>query len=195
MIGRHIGVYEVEAQLGAGGMGEVYRARDTKLNRPVAIKFVASDFVDESAKRRFQQEARTASSLNHPHILTVHEAGEFDGRQYLQPLEVLLPHGSKRQPKRQASASLPGLWSREDKQPPVIALFVQRAKARTTPRLLILPEQPIEQLPPPSGSRASAGDNSSSYLSARSIPSALCQVSSYSRSGVESATMPPPTGN
>src|SRR5918995_6487207 len=64
-------------------MGEVYRAVDTRLNRPVAIKLLSSDLADSSARRRFQQEAKMASALNHPHILTVHEAGEFDGRQYL----------------------------------------------------------------------------------------------------------------
>jgi eukaryotic-like serine/threonine-protein kinase len=64
-------------------MGEVYRALDTRLNRPVAIKFLSSRVADEQARRRFQQEAQTASSLNHPHILTVFEAGDFDGRQYL----------------------------------------------------------------------------------------------------------------
>jgi serine/threonine protein kinase len=83
MIGRHIGVYEVEGQLGAGGMGEVYRARDTKLNRPVAIKFLSDVVADAAARGRFQREAQTASSLNHPHILTVHDVGELDGRQYL----------------------------------------------------------------------------------------------------------------
>src|SRR5262249_21654918 len=69
--------------IGRGGMGEVYLARDSKLNRPVALKLVLSDRITESAHRRFQQEARMASSLNHPHIVTVHEAGEFDGRHYL----------------------------------------------------------------------------------------------------------------
>jgi Tol biopolymer transport system component/predicted Ser/Thr protein kinase len=64
-------------------MGEVYRARDTRLNRIVAIKFLPTDLGDAVARRRFQQEAQTASSLNHPHIITVHEAGEWEGRQYL----------------------------------------------------------------------------------------------------------------
>src|SRR5207248_9655590 len=71
------------SRLGAGGMGEVYRALDTKLNRPVAVKFLFDDIADSSARRRFQREAQMASSLNHPHILTVHDAGEFEGRQYL----------------------------------------------------------------------------------------------------------------
>ncbi|MGH9148011.1 MAG: protein kinase domain-containing protein, partial [Vicinamibacterales bacterium] len=81
--GSRLGAYEIEAPLGAGGMGEVYRARDTRLNRPVAIKFLSQEVADSSARRRFQQEAETASALNHPHILTVHEAGEFQDRQYL----------------------------------------------------------------------------------------------------------------
>ncbi len=64
-------------------MGTVYRALDTKLNRPVAIKFLSNELADPAARRRFQREAQLASSLNHPHILTVHDAGELDGRQYL----------------------------------------------------------------------------------------------------------------
>src|SRR5215831_16999558 len=64
-------------------MGVVYRARDTKLNRPVAIKFLSEHVADATARCRFQREAQMASSLNHPHILTVYDAGEFEGRQYL----------------------------------------------------------------------------------------------------------------
>jgi eukaryotic-like serine/threonine-protein kinase len=78
-----LGPYIVQAQLGAGGMGVVYRAIDTKLNRPVAIKFLSDHLAGAAAHQRFQREARTASSLNHPHIVTVHDAGEFDGRRYL----------------------------------------------------------------------------------------------------------------
>jgi serine/threonine protein kinase len=83
LTGRQLGVYHLQHRIGAGGMGEVYRATDTKLNRPVAIKFLSAALADTSARRRFQREAQLASSLNHPHILTVHDAGEFDGRQYL----------------------------------------------------------------------------------------------------------------
>src|SRR5439155_4596669 len=72
-----------EAKLGEGGMGMVFRAHDTKLNRPVAVKFLSGDLADAAARRRFQREAQMASSLNHPHILTVYDAGEVDGRQYL----------------------------------------------------------------------------------------------------------------
>lgn len=74
--GFHIGLYEVLAQIGEGGMGEVYRARDTRLNRPVAVKVLSSEVADLAARRRFQREAQAASSLNHPHILTVLDAGE-----------------------------------------------------------------------------------------------------------------------
>src|SRR5712692_4998677 len=81
--GDKVGPYEIVELLGKGGMGEVYRARDTKLNRPVAIKFLSGELADAAARRRFQREAQMASSLNHPHILTVHDAGEFEGRQYL----------------------------------------------------------------------------------------------------------------
>ncbi len=76
-------MYEVQAPIGAGGMGVVYRALDRKLDRPVAIKFLADDLAAPAARHRFQREARTTSSLNHPHIVTVHDAGEFEGRQYI----------------------------------------------------------------------------------------------------------------
>ena len=82
-VGTRLGPYEIVALIGVGGMGEVYRARDTKLNRPVAIKFLSDEIADASARRRFQREAQMASSLNHPHILTVYDIGELDGRQYL----------------------------------------------------------------------------------------------------------------
>src|SRR5690242_7611215 len=81
--GAQIGPYRIDKHLGAGGMGTVYRAVDTRLNRQVAIKFLSTDGADESARRRFQREAQLASSLNHPHIVTIHDAGEFEGQQYL----------------------------------------------------------------------------------------------------------------
>ncbi|HLJ13900.1 MAG TPA: serine/threonine-protein kinase [Bryobacteraceae bacterium] len=77
------GHYKIETLIGRGGMGEVFRALDTKLNRPVAIKFLSDRIADPAARRRFQREAQMASSLNHPHILTVYAAGEWEGRQYL----------------------------------------------------------------------------------------------------------------
>src|SRR5262245_27480343 len=83
LTGQRLGAYEVQMPLGAGGMGVVYRALDTNLNRPVAIKFLSEELATPPARRRFQREAQSASSLNHPHILTVYDAGEFAGRQYL----------------------------------------------------------------------------------------------------------------
>jgi serine/threonine-protein kinase len=82
-IGQQLGFYLLEAQVGVGGMGSVYRALDSKLNRPVAIKVLSDDIADAAARRRFQREAQMASSLNHPHIVTVYDIGEFEGRQYL----------------------------------------------------------------------------------------------------------------
>src|SRR5262245_60043358 len=81
--GTLIGSYRIESQLGEGGMGTVYRALDTKLNRTVAIKFLSDELADAAARRRFQQEAKLASSLNHPHIVAVYDVGEFEERQYI----------------------------------------------------------------------------------------------------------------
>jgi eukaryotic-like serine/threonine-protein kinase len=81
--GTQLGPYRIETVIGEGGMGVVYRALDTKLNRPVAVKFLFDSVADAAARRRFQREAQMASSLNHPHILTVYDAGDFEGCQYL----------------------------------------------------------------------------------------------------------------
>jgi TolB-like protein len=81
--GTAIGQYRIDGPLGAGGMGVVYRATDTKLNRPAAVKVLPQNLADPEARRRFQREAQMVSSLNHPHIVTVYDAGEYQGRQYL----------------------------------------------------------------------------------------------------------------
>jgi serine/threonine protein kinase/Tol biopolymer transport system component len=81
--GMRLGHYQIEGLLGRGGMGVVYRATDTRLGRAVAIKFLALSIPDEAAKRRFEQEAKTASALNHPHLVTVYDVGEHDGREYI----------------------------------------------------------------------------------------------------------------
>jgi serine/threonine protein kinase len=81
--GTLVGSYRIESPLGEGGMGTVYRAHDTKLNRPVAIKFLSDRIADAAGRGRFQREAQMASSLNHPHILAVHDVGEFGERQYI----------------------------------------------------------------------------------------------------------------
>src|SRR5262249_32760212 len=81
--GAQIGIYRIESEIGAGGMGVVYRGLDTKLNRPVAVKVLSNQVADKVARTRFQREAQMASSLNHPHIVTGYDADEFDGQQYL----------------------------------------------------------------------------------------------------------------
>src|ERR1035438_235347 len=82
--GTKLGPYEIVSPLGAGGMGEVYRARDTRLDRSVAVKILPSHLSeDPEAKQRFDREARTISSLNHPNICTLHDVGHQDGADYL----------------------------------------------------------------------------------------------------------------
>ena len=82
--GTKLGPYEIQSPLGAGGMGEVYRARDTRLDRTVAIKILPSHLSDNpEARQRFEREARSISSLNHPHICVLHDVGVSDGTSYL----------------------------------------------------------------------------------------------------------------
>jgi serine/threonine protein kinase len=82
--GTKLGPYEIAAPLGSGGMGEVYRARDTRLDRSVAIKILPAHLADNAeAGERFEREARTISSLNHPNICQLHDVGQQDGVRYL----------------------------------------------------------------------------------------------------------------
>src|SRR2546430_11632926 len=82
--GTKLGPYEIQSPVGAGGMGEVYRARDPRIGRDVAVKVLPSDFVrDRDRLARFQQEAQSAGVLNHPNLLTVHELGVDDERPYI----------------------------------------------------------------------------------------------------------------
>jgi serine/threonine protein kinase len=81
---RRLGPYEILAAVGAGGMGEVYRARDSRLDRIVAIKVLPAHLADKPELReRFEREARTIASLNHPHICTLYDIGHQDGIDYL----------------------------------------------------------------------------------------------------------------
>ncbi len=99
--GTRLGPYQIQAPLGAGGMGEVYRARDTRLGREVAIKVLPPSLaVDTDRLRRFETEARSASSLNHPNIVTIHDIGESGGTSFIamemvdgQTLRELLAEG------------------------------------------------------------------------------------------------------
>src|SRR3989449_11174641 len=84
MIGQTLAHYRIESKLGEGGMGVVYKARDTHLDRPVAIKVLPLEAVaDPERKRRFVQEAKAASALNHPNIVTVHDIGKEGGVDFL----------------------------------------------------------------------------------------------------------------
>src|SRR5687767_396775 len=82
--GTRLGPYEVLALLGSGGMGQVYRARDARLGREVAVKVLPRDLAgDPDRLRRFEREARAASALNHPGIVTIHDVGESESGPYL----------------------------------------------------------------------------------------------------------------
>jgi len=82
--GKRLGPYEIVAPIGAGGMGEVYRARDLRLDRTVAIKVLPAEFAnDANLKLRFEREAKSISALNHPHICTLHDLGRENGIDYL----------------------------------------------------------------------------------------------------------------
>jgi eukaryotic-like serine/threonine-protein kinase len=78
--GTHLGAYEILTLIGSGGMGEVYRARDTKLGRDVAIKILSEALVDDPDRiARFEREAKTLAALNHPHIAHIHGLEETHG--------------------------------------------------------------------------------------------------------------------
>src|ERR1700685_3193064 len=82
--GTKLGPYEIQSLLGAGGMGEVYRAGDTRLDRTVAIKVLPEAMAQDADRlRRFEQEARTIAALNHPNILGIHDIGTHDGAPFL----------------------------------------------------------------------------------------------------------------
>jgi serine/threonine protein kinase len=102
MEGRHLGSYRIASLLGAGGMGEVYRAFDERLQRDVALKVLpAANAQDEAARARLLREARAAAALNHPHICTIHDVGEHDGQAFIamelidgEPLHRVIPAGT-----------------------------------------------------------------------------------------------------
>jgi serine/threonine protein kinase len=82
--GTRLGPYEIQSAIGAGGMGEVYKARDTRLDRTVAIKVLPPTVSSDPERRaRFEREAKTIAGLNHPHICTLHDVGEHDGSTFL----------------------------------------------------------------------------------------------------------------
>jgi serine/threonine protein kinase len=104
--GTRLGPYEVESLVGAGGMGEVYRARDTRLHRTVAVKVLPASFaVDAGRQRRFVQEARAVAALSHPNILVIHDIGSQNGLAYL--VSELLEGNTLREELRKGALPLP----------------------------------------------------------------------------------------
>src|SRR5713101_223936 len=102
--GTKLGPYEIQSPLGAGGMGEVYRARDPRLGREVAIKTLPAQFSsDRESLRRLEQEARSASALNHPNIVTIYEFAELESTCYI-AMELVEGHTLR---ELLASSSLP----------------------------------------------------------------------------------------
>src|ERR1700680_203442 len=84
MTGKKLGNYEIVDKLGEGGMGEVWRARDARLNRSVAVKILPLEVSQDPQRRlRFEQEARALGALNHPNIVSVYDIGQQDGRAYI----------------------------------------------------------------------------------------------------------------
>jgi len=100
--GTKLGRYEIRSQLGAGGMGEVYLAQDTTLDRRVAIKFLRETLVaDEQARKRLVREAQAAAKLDHANICSIHEVGEEDGRSF-----IVMQYVCQRRPDCQATVYL-----------------------------------------------------------------------------------------
>ncbi len=108
-----LGPYEILSPLGSGGMGEVYRARDSRLNREVAVKILRGDVADDPSRRaRFEREAQTVAGLNHPNIVALFEVGNEAGVEYTvselvdgEPLRSLIQPDGVRDPCRSAASS------------------------------------------------------------------------------------------
>src|SRR5205085_6707658 len=106
LVGKQLGHYQLISLIGAGGMGEVYAARDTRIGRKVAVKLLPAAVArDTDRLRRFEQEARAVGMLNHPNILTIHDVGTHEGAPYL--VSELLEGETLRERLKRGALSLP----------------------------------------------------------------------------------------
>ena len=132
-VGAAIGRYQVLALLGAGGMGEVYLAQDTRLGRKVALKLLpALSPATRERLRRFEQEARAASALNHPNIITIHEIGEADGAHFIATEFVEGETLRERLAARRRSTLAEALDDRHRRSPPRSPRRTRRASSTAT---------------------------------------------------------------
>ena len=129
-VGTRLGVYEILSPVGAGGMGEVYRARDGRLGRDVAVKVLPGNVSSRERRKRFEREARAAGALNHPNVLTVYDVGAHEGALYLvtellegETLRARL-HGSGLAPR--------GLWRSRGSWPPGSRRCTRRGSCTVT---------------------------------------------------------------
>jgi serine/threonine protein kinase len=126
--GTKLSRYEIRSKIGEGGMGEVYRARDEKLNREVAIKVLpASLSQDEDRLRRFEQEAQAAGALNHPNILAVYDVGTHAGAPYIVSATARFPNARR----STTPSRLRRVWRRRMNEGSLIAI--------SSPRIFSLP--------------------------------------------------------
>jgi serine/threonine protein kinase len=113
MIGETLSHYRIISKIGSGGMGDVYLAEDTRLDRKVAVKVLPAGLTrDASRVRRFEQEARAASALNHPNIVTIHEIGEAEVGCFIQ----VARRQSAKAFELRAAMGLAKLWNRQDRR-------------------------------------------------------------------------------
>ncbi len=200
MTGKTLGHYRIDEKLGEGGMGVVYRAHDTQLERTVALKLVGERLpADETARARLLQEARSASALNHPHISTIYEVGEADGQTYIameyaegrslsalipsdgMPMENLLRYGTQIADAL-AHAHERGIIHRDLKSSNVVITADGRAKVLDFGLAKRLPEAELEEVTRSKASLTEAGAvvGTLSYMS----PEVLCARTADARTDI-----------
>lgn len=125
--GTRLARYEIRSQIGAGGMGEVYLAQDSRLDRKVALKILPPDVANNQDRmRRFEQEAKSAAALNHPNIAHIYEIGASDGVRFI-ALEALMVHEARRSQPEIDAGCFAWLIDRQlDRQPNYFGTYVNQ---------------------------------------------------------------------